>query len=210
MCFIHHDAGIVLVLQAHYLGQVGEIAFHREHTIYHDELHLVGFATLEHTLEVGHIVVLVVQLCGKAEATAIDDARMIAIVTDDIVILAHQLRYHTAVDSETGGEHQRIVLADKLCQLLLKLYMDVQCTIEESAASTTATVLLHGFAACINNPLVASKASVSVRTKHQHVMSTHLNFSSLFSFNLTEIGIYALLFNLLCQCIERMFSELLF
>ena len=187
------------MFQTHYLGQVGEVAFHREYTIHHDELHLVGLATLEHTLEVGHIVVLVVQLCGKTEATAIDDACMVAVIADDIVILAHQLWYDTAVDSKTSGEHQCVILAYKLCQLLLELYVNVQCAIQETAAGTTTAVLLHGFAACINNSLVACKAGVSVRTKHQHVMSTHLNFCSLLSFNLTEIGIYALLFNFLCQ-----------
>ena len=116
---VNHDGCVVLVLQSYYLGQVAQVAFHGEHTIHNYQFHLIGLATLEYALQVGHVVVLIVKLGGETQAAAVDDACMIAVITDDIVILAYQLRYHTTIDSKSCGKDQSIVLAHKLGQFLL-------------------------------------------------------------------------------------------
>ena len=119
VCLVHHDGCVVLVLQSYYLGQVAQVAFHGEYAIHNYQFHFIGLATLQYALQIGHVIVLIVKLGGETQAATIDDACMVAVITDDIVILAYQLRYHTTIDSKSCRKDQSIVLAHKLGQFLL-------------------------------------------------------------------------------------------
>ena len=109
---------------------------------------------------------LELELCGEAKTTAIHDARVVAVVADNIVIAVNQLADDAAVNSEACCEAECLVLSDKLCQLLLELHMNVESTVEEAAACASAAVFLHGCATCIDDALVASQSGIGVRTKH--------------------------------------------
>ncbi|CDE56591.1 uncharacterized protein BN799_00704 [Prevotella sp. CAG:873] len=62
---INHDAGIILLGQAHDFRYIGHIAFHGKHTVSNDEFHLVGFAALQLLLQRCHVIVLVLELLRK-------------------------------------------------------------------------------------------------------------------------------------------------
>ncbi len=162
MSLVDHDGCVVFLLQLYNLRKGSQVAFHREHAVNDDELNLVGIATLQYALQVGHVVMLIMQLGCECQTTTVDDTCMVAVITDDIVVLANKLRNNAAVYGKTGRDAQGVVLAYVLCQLLLKLNMDVECTIQETATSATTTILLHGLATSLDDAIVARKTRVSV------------------------------------------------
>ena len=87
---------------------------------------------------------------------------MVAVVADDVVAASYDHGQHSSVHGETGREAQCLVLVYKFGKLLLKLYVEVERSVEEPAASTSRTVLVQCSLGCINNTLVASKTSVSI------------------------------------------------
>ena len=111
---VDHDGTVVLVLQFNDLRQLGQVAFHREDTIDHDELDGLVRQLLQHALQIGHIVVLIVQLTSERQAAAIHDGGMITIIADDIVVLAHYHCQNTLVHGETRREAEAVFLADEL------------------------------------------------------------------------------------------------
>ena len=120
MGLIDHDscAG-VLLLQCDDLGQLAQVALHREHAIDNDEFHDILGTTLQQSLQLCHIVVLVLQALREAVANAVHDARMVAVVADDEVVAVGEHAEHTAVDGETCGEAHRFLLADIFSQFFL-------------------------------------------------------------------------------------------
>ena len=207
---IDHDGGIVFLLQFHNLGQGSQVAFHGEDTVHDDELHLVGLTALQHALQVLHVVVLVAKLGGKGQTAAIHDAGMVAVVADDVVILAHQLGNNTAVDGKSRGNAQGIILAHVGSQFLLQLHVDVEGAVQKAASGTAAAILLHGLATCLDDAVVTCKSSVCVRTEHQHVVTSHFYFSTLLTLDGAKIGINALFLDLLCERKEGMPDQFFF
>ena len=67
--------------------------------------------------------------------------------------------------------------------------MQVERSIEKTAASTTGTVLIEGFLCLVDDTLVARQTCIGIRAEHQHVMATHLNFCSLLTGYFTKIGV---------------------
>ena len=61
---------------------------------------------------------------------------MVAIVADDIVVLANYHCQNTLIHRETCRETKAIVLANELRDFLLELYVQIERSIEETAAGT--------------------------------------------------------------------------
>ena len=101
MSLINHNRAVVLVLKLNNLRQVGQVTLHREHTVNYYKLHSLVWQILEHTLEVFHIVVLVVELCSKGETTAIHNTCVVAVVADDIVATTYYNGKNARVNKET-------------------------------------------------------------------------------------------------------------
>ena len=111
---VDHDGAVVLVLQLDNLGQLCQVAFHREDTIDNDELDGLVGQILEHALKVVHVVVLIVQLFGKRKTTTVHNRCMVSVVADDVVVLAYYHCQHALVDRETCREAETVVFADEL------------------------------------------------------------------------------------------------
>ena len=79
---------------------------------------------------------LIMQLLGKRQATAIYNARMVTIVTYYIISTAYYSRNDTGIDRETGRQAQAVIFALKLGQLLFQLYVQIEGAIEETASRT--------------------------------------------------------------------------
>jgi hypothetical protein len=95
--------------------QLGKVALHREHAIDNDELDSLMRQTLEHALEVFHVVVLVVELLSEGQTTSVNYRCVVAIVADYVIILAEQCGNNALIDAETGREAQTVILANELC-----------------------------------------------------------------------------------------------
>ena len=162
MSLVDHDRAVVLVLELNDCWQISQVALHREHTVDDNELDSLLGQLLEHTLEVGHVVMLVVELTGKRETTAIDDTGVVAIVADDIVVLAYYHCQHTLIDGEAGREAQAVVLADELGDFLFQLDVQVERSVEEAATGTTRTVFVECTLGSVDDALVASQTCIGV------------------------------------------------
>ena len=150
-----------------------------------------------HALEILHVVMLIVQLLGKCQTTAIDDRSVVAIIANHIVVLAQQCGNHTLIDRETCREAQTVVLADKFRDFLLQLYVQVERSVEESATGTSGAIFVERSLCSVDNTLVARQTGISIRSEHQHFVAAHFNFCSLLSLNRAEIRVYVSLHELL-------------
>ena len=97
MSLVNHDRAVVLVLELNDSRQVSQVALHREHAINHNQLNSLLRQLLKHALQVGHIVVLVVQLTGESQTTSINDRCVVAIIADNVIVLTQQSRDNTLV-----------------------------------------------------------------------------------------------------------------
>ena len=119
------------------LRQLGQVTLHGEHTVDDNQFDCLVGQRLEDALQVFHVVVLVVKLLGKRKTTAIDNGSMVAVVSDDLVVLTADDGEHTLVHREACGEAEGLVLADVFCEVLLQLHVEVERSVEETAAGTT-------------------------------------------------------------------------
>ena len=76
------------MLQLYNLGQLCQVALHREDAVDNDELDGLVGQILQHSLKILHIVVLVVELLGKRKTTTVHNRSVVAIVADDVIVLA--------------------------------------------------------------------------------------------------------------------------
>ena len=114
---------MVLMLQLNDSWQIGKVALHREYAVNDNKLDGLLWQSLEYTLEVFHVVVLIVQLCGKRQASSVDDTCVVAVIADDVVVAANHHCQYALVDGESGREAEAIILVYKLGYLLLQLYV---------------------------------------------------------------------------------------
>ena len=159
---VHHDGTIIFMLQLHNLRQLCQITLHREYAIYYYQLDSLLRQLLKHTLQIVHIVVLIMQLTGKRKTTTVHNRSVVTIVTDNIVVLADNHCQHTLIYRETGREAKAVILVDKLGDFLLQSNMQVQCTIQESASGTSGTILVQCSLCGVNNALITGQASIGV------------------------------------------------
>ena len=199
---VHHNHHVViLVLELHNLRQLGQVSFHGEDAVHHDELHGILGAAFEAALQVLHVVVLVVQALGKTEPAAVHDGGVVTVVADDEVVLGEELGNDAAVHGEAGREHQGFVFAHKGGQFFLQLDVKIQRTVEETGAGAAGTVFLEGLDARVDNAVVSGESGIGVGAEHEDLLSVHGYFGSLFAGNLTEIRVDALLHHFLREVI---------
>ena len=122
---------------------------------------------------------------------------MVSVIADDVVVLAAHHGEHTLIDREARREAEGLVFADIFSQFLLELHMQVERSVEESAAGTARAVFVESSLGGIDDTLVGSKACIGVRTEHQHLVTAHLNLSTLLARDGTEIGVYIVFHELL-------------
>ena len=103
--------------------QVGHDAVHGEYAVRRDQLdpRAGRLCLLQATLQIGHVVVLVAIAPGLAKPHAVNDAGMVERVGDDRILGAQQRLKQAAVGVEAGRIEDRVVHAQKLRNLALKL-----------------------------------------------------------------------------------------
>ena len=202
MGLVYHNIYVlVLVLELHNLGELGQVSFHGEHAVHHDEFHALGRAAAQAALQVLHVVVLVVKALGEGQAAAVYDGSVVTVITDDEIVLGEKLRDNAAVHGEAGGEHQGLVLTHELCELLFQLDVNVQGAVQETGAGATRAVFLERLDTGVDDALVTGKTCICVGTKHHNLVTVHGHLGSLFACNLAEIRINTLFHHFLRKVI---------
>ena len=200
--FVHHDGYVVvLVLELHNLRQFGQVSFHGEHTVHHNELHGILGAAFEAALQVFHVVVLVVEALGEGQAAAVHDGGMVAVIANDEIVFGEQLGDDAAVHGEARGEHQGFVLAYKCGEFFFQLNVNIQRSVQKAGTGTSGAIFLEGFDTGVDDAFVSGKARICIGTEHEDLLPVHGYFGALFAGYLAEIGVDALFLHFLRKVI---------
>ncbi len=146
------------------LLQLGDIAVHREHAVAGDELEAGagGVRLFEAILELVHVGIGEAVALGFAEAHAVDDRGVVEAVGNDRVLFAEQWLEHPAIGVETGGEHDRVRLAQVLGDRLFELAMQRLRAADEAHRSHAEAELVHGAARRRDDVRMIGEAEVIV------------------------------------------------
>ncbi len=104
MRIVYHQAHIVFLAQFYHSWQRGDVTFHAEETIDHEEFTFFFWQALEHTLQMVHVVVTEALNLATAEESAINNAGMVFLIHDDNVIFAYQRADGTQIRLHACGE----------------------------------------------------------------------------------------------------------
>ena len=99
---VDHHGGIVFLGQTYNLGQVGYVALHRENTVGHNQLHLVGVAVTQLLFERFHIVVTIFYRSRERQTAAFDNRSMGELVPQNIIATAGHTGYDTQIDLKSS------------------------------------------------------------------------------------------------------------
>ena len=88
--FINHHTGIILLGKTNNFGQISHVAFHREHAVGDDELHLIFVALLQLLLKRSHVVVLIFQRIGERQTASFNNRSMVLFVPNDVVVASSE------------------------------------------------------------------------------------------------------------------------
>ena len=146
------------------LLQLGDVAVHREHAVAGDELEpragVVGL--LQAILELVHVRIGEAVALRLAEADSVDDRGVVEAVGNDRVLLIEQRLEHPAIGVETGGEHDRVLLAQVLGDRLLELTMQRLRSADEAHRGHAEAEFVHRAARRRDDVRVVGEAEVIV------------------------------------------------
>ena len=117
---------------------------------------------LEAVLEFVHVRIGEAIALGLREADAVDDRGVVQAVGNDRVLFSQQRLEHAAIGVETGGEHDRVVLAQVFRDRLFKLTMQRLRAADEAHRGHAEAEFVHGAARRGDDVGVVGEAKVIV------------------------------------------------
>jgi hypothetical protein len=99
------------------------------------------------------------------------------VITNDNVTPRGQRRQSGAVSLEAGPKCEGIVFVDKLCKLIFKPNMKVQCSIEQSRAATASTIKADSAPGSLLDSRVVRQIQIVIGSEHQDTPVTQSRFS---------------------------------
>ncbi len=129
---IHHQTGVVFLAEGDDLRQRSDVAAHAENAVHDHELADLRVATLQASLQAGHVVVAEALHLAEGEAAAVNDAGVVIFVCDHDVCPTHQGIDGPQIGLEAGAENQRGLLGNEGRQLALQFPMEFQGAVEEA------------------------------------------------------------------------------
>src|ERR1017187_10207832 len=189
MSVIDHDRRPVLTGDAADLGQLDVVAFHAEDAVHDDKFAGFGLKLLHSAFKRRHVLVGEAQELSQGEQAPLDDARVIALVAQDVFAFADQGADDAEVDLEPGAVEQDGLFVNEFGQGGFQLQVDVQAAVEEARAGATGAVfrdrrLSRGF-----DLRVVGQAQVAVGAQHEDFLALNHDFGVLARGNGAEIGV---------------------
>ena len=142
---VDHDGSPVFPGQAHDVGQRGDVAFHRVDAVHHDELRSVLRGQEELAFQGAHVVVGELAHLAETQTAAVDDAGVVQGVQEDVAAAETEATHDAQVHLESGAVGHGFFLAHELRQFLFQLLVDVEGTVEETAAGAAGAIFLYCF-----------------------------------------------------------------
>ena len=186
---VHHHAGIIFLRQRTYLRQFADVAAHGEYSVRDNQFACVLRDGLELPLQILHVRMAIAQYFRETQTAGIVDRSMVLAVIEDIVVLAAD----SGDDSEVGLEARRnghtLFVPREFRQLFLQLQVQVQGTVQETAAGDACTVFVQRLMTGFDNRLVLCETEVVIRTQHDDTVVLHLHHRGLTALQLVEVRI---------------------
>ncbi len=129
---VHHETGVVFLAEGDDLRQRSDVAAHAEDAVHDHEFAGLRIATLQASLQAGHVIVAEALHLAEGEAAAVNDAGVVLFVCDHDVCPTHQGSDRPQIGLEAGAENQRGLLADEGRQLALQFPVEFQGAVEEA------------------------------------------------------------------------------
>ena len=171
---------VILPGQRREIGQLGDVAFHREDAVGEDELATRSARGLELLLEIGHVGVLVdgrLALGDRlGEPSRIDDGRVIQLIGNDDVRLAQDGRAESLIGVPAADVAERRLAADESRERVLELAMYRERAADEAHRSGAGAPALERVLAGLHDLGDGTQAEVVVGGEDDDVAaSLHLH-----------------------------------
>jgi len=172
VAIVDQNQGLVTVGEVADTVQLSNGPVHRENAVGNDHPAPGVGSLLQLGLKVGHVVVGVSEALGLTEPDAIDQRGMVQSIGDNRVLSLEQALEDTAVSIETGGIEDRILKAQKGCDLALQGAVLVLGSTDEADAGHTQTVAIETFVGSLYQVGVVGQAQIAVGAKIQDLAGT--------------------------------------
>src|SRR5659263_149494 len=104
---------------------------------------------------------------------------MVEFVKKNVVTPSSKNRNNAQVYLKTGAVAKGSFFANKFCQLVFKFDMNIECSVKKPRACTSRSVFVNcPFCSFLDFRMVG-KTKVTVRSKHQHILSSDFDNSVL-------------------------------
>jgi len=188
---IDHQPRTVLLAEGDDLRQGGDIALHAVEAIHHDELALVCRQLAQYPLQVLHVLVPEALGLAEAQLRAVDQARMVFLVQDDIISTADQRADRAQVGLHAGGEDQRRLFPDELRDLVLQLLVHLERAVQEAGAGAAGAVAPDRLDGRLADAGVGRQAQVVVRAAHDQAVALVQGLGAFVFAQGDEVGVHA-------------------
>ena len=153
--------------------EVCEVAVHREHAICHNENAPRALGCLELRSKIGHVVVLVTETLGFAEAHTVDDGGVVELIGNDRVIRAEQCLEQSAVGVEARGVKDRVLHPEEIAELVLELLVDGLRAADEAHTRQAVAPFIERIAGGFDHLRMTRQPEVIIRAHVQHRALAH-------------------------------------
>src|ERR1017187_4829038 len=175
---VHIGARAVGLGQLHDGAQVGDIAFHAEHTFADDENLLVGRAVLQAPLEVLHIAVPEPDRARRRPQRPFHQAGVQVVIADHLVALLGERAEGRVVGLEPGTESNGGFFMYECGEFGFQFYVKIQRAVEKARSAATTAVFLDGLPGGFLHLGMGDQVQIIVGPEHQYFAVPHAHFAS--------------------------------
>ena len=207
MRVVHHHDGAVLFGGLHQPGQRPDVAIHRENAVGNQQFsagHRVQFG--QNPLRRRHVFVRENVDLGPGEPAAIDDAGMVQLVGNDMVVRSEDRRNRARVGGKAGLKHHASFHVLEGRDALFQLQVQLHGAGNSAHRARTHAILAHRFERRLAQARMRGQPQVIVGGEVDDVLAIEARFSGAFRFQHAQALVTAFafpLFNLIVEVRQR-------
>ena len=186
---VDHQPRAVAAAELDDRRQVADVALHREDAVDDDE-HPAAVArrTVEHLLQLVHLVVPEWAKLGAGESAAVEDGSVVGRVADHRVPRPEDRADAAQVRLIAGAEDDRILGVHELGELALEIDVEGDRAVQKPRAREARPVGLQGIAGRLLDAFVAGESEVVVGAEHDRLAPLHLDDGTGLGLDHAEVG----------------------